>query len=154
MGVVDEAIEDRVGIGGVADKAVPVSHGDLTGDNGGAAAANQAPRSIDVSAASTCILYHRASTNGCNLMEAVTSASTQDRKVRSSQQCVTCNPDQPAGRGPRPGGSEAQRQTQASSRLQPSPRQGPTPSRLPAGARLGDRGGDSGERSLLCVRAR
>ena len=38
MGIVDQAIEDGVGVGGMADKAVPVGHRDLTGNNGGAAA--------------------------------------------------------------------------------------------------------------------
>src|ERR1700747_2963144 len=37
MGVVNEAVEDSVGVCGVADKGVPFVHGDLTGENGGAA---------------------------------------------------------------------------------------------------------------------
>ena len=32
MGVVDEAVEDGVGVGGVADEPVPVGDGDLAGD--------------------------------------------------------------------------------------------------------------------------
>jgi hypothetical protein len=35
MGIVDEAVEDGVGIGGLADEAVPVGDGDLAGDEGG-----------------------------------------------------------------------------------------------------------------------
>ncbi len=38
MGVVDEAVEDGVGEGGVADDVVPSVDGDLAGDHGGAAA--------------------------------------------------------------------------------------------------------------------
>ncbi len=38
MGVVDEAVEDGVGIGGIADEVVPFIDGDLAGDEGGAAA--------------------------------------------------------------------------------------------------------------------
>ena len=38
MGLVDQAIEDRVGKGGVADAVVPVLEGELTGHEGGAAA--------------------------------------------------------------------------------------------------------------------
>ena len=34
MGVVDEAVEDGVGVGGVADEAMPVGDGDLAGDEG------------------------------------------------------------------------------------------------------------------------
>ena len=34
MGVVNEAVEDSVGVCGVADKGVPFVHGDLTGENG------------------------------------------------------------------------------------------------------------------------
>ena len=34
MGVVDEAIEDGVGIGWIADDLVPAVHGDLAGDDG------------------------------------------------------------------------------------------------------------------------
>ncbi len=35
VGVVDEAVEDGVGIGGVADKAMPVGDRDLAGDESG-----------------------------------------------------------------------------------------------------------------------
>jgi hypothetical protein len=38
MGVVDEAVEDGVGIGRVADHLVPFVDGDLAGENGRAAA--------------------------------------------------------------------------------------------------------------------
>ena len=38
VGVVDEPIEDGVGVGGVADEGVPVGDGDLAGDEGGFAA--------------------------------------------------------------------------------------------------------------------
>ena len=38
MGVVDEAIEDGVGVGGVPDQGVPVGDGELAGDQGGSAA--------------------------------------------------------------------------------------------------------------------
>ena len=38
MGVVDEAIQDGVGIGGLADDRMPVGHGELAGDQGGAPA--------------------------------------------------------------------------------------------------------------------
>ena len=38
MGVVDEAVEDGVGIGGIADEVVPLIDGDLAGDERGAAA--------------------------------------------------------------------------------------------------------------------
>jgi hypothetical protein len=34
MGVVDQPVEDGVGVGGVADEAMPVGDGDLTGDQG------------------------------------------------------------------------------------------------------------------------
>src|SRR4029450_13677042 len=34
MGVVNEAVEDSVGVCGVADKGVPFVDGDLTGENG------------------------------------------------------------------------------------------------------------------------
>ena len=38
VGVVDEAVEDGVGEGGIADDLVPVFDRDLAGDDGGAAA--------------------------------------------------------------------------------------------------------------------
>ena len=38
MGVVDEAVEDGVGVGRVADHLVPFVDGELAGDDGGAAA--------------------------------------------------------------------------------------------------------------------
>jgi hypothetical protein len=38
MGVVDEAVENGVGIGRVADDGVPVFDGELAGDDGGSAA--------------------------------------------------------------------------------------------------------------------
>ena len=34
MGVVDEPVEDGVGVGGVPDEGVPVGDGDLAGDEG------------------------------------------------------------------------------------------------------------------------
>ena len=38
MGVVDDAIEDGVGVGGLADEVVPCVDRGLAGDDGGAAA--------------------------------------------------------------------------------------------------------------------
>src|SRR3972149_3217780 len=38
MGLVDQAVENRIGKGGVADAVVPVFKGELTGHEGGAAA--------------------------------------------------------------------------------------------------------------------
>jgi hypothetical protein len=38
VGVMDQAIEDRIGVGGVADQRVPLIDGKLAGDDGGAAA--------------------------------------------------------------------------------------------------------------------
>ncbi len=38
MGVVDEAVEDGVGVGGLADDRVPVGYGELAGDQGGPSA--------------------------------------------------------------------------------------------------------------------
>ncbi len=38
MGVVDEAIQDGVSVGGLADDRMPVGHGELAGDQGGAPA--------------------------------------------------------------------------------------------------------------------
>jgi hypothetical protein len=38
MGIVDEAIEDGVGVGRVADDLMPFVDGDLTGEDGRAAA--------------------------------------------------------------------------------------------------------------------
>ena len=38
VGVVDEAVEDGVGVGGVADEGVPVGDGELAGDEGGSSA--------------------------------------------------------------------------------------------------------------------
>ena len=38
MGVVDDAVEDGIGDGGVGDDVVPVLYIDLTGEDGGAAA--------------------------------------------------------------------------------------------------------------------
>jgi hypothetical protein len=35
MGIVDQAIEHGVGIGGVADEGMPLVHGELAGDDGG-----------------------------------------------------------------------------------------------------------------------
>jgi hypothetical protein len=35
VGVVDQSVEDGVGVGGVADESVPVGDGYLTGDEGG-----------------------------------------------------------------------------------------------------------------------
>jgi hypothetical protein len=37
VGIVDEAIHDRVGIGGLSDELMPTVHRDLTGDDDGAA---------------------------------------------------------------------------------------------------------------------
>lgn len=37
MGVVDQAVEDGVGVSGVADQRVPLIHRELAGDDGGAA---------------------------------------------------------------------------------------------------------------------
>ena len=37
MGLVDQAVENRIGKGGVADAVVPVFEGELTGHEGGAA---------------------------------------------------------------------------------------------------------------------
>jgi hypothetical protein len=34
VGVVDDAVEDGVGVGGVSDEGVPVGDGDLAGDEG------------------------------------------------------------------------------------------------------------------------
>jgi hypothetical protein len=38
VGVVDQAVEDSVGIGGVADQCVPLIDRELAGDDGGAVA--------------------------------------------------------------------------------------------------------------------
>ena len=38
MGVVDDAIQDGVGVGGLADEVMPCLHRRLAGDDGGAAA--------------------------------------------------------------------------------------------------------------------
>src|SRR6202022_4938353 len=38
VGVMDQAVEDSVGVGGVADQCVPLIDGDLAGDDGGAVA--------------------------------------------------------------------------------------------------------------------
>jgi hypothetical protein len=37
-GIMDQAVEDAVGVGGVADQRVPLIDGELAGDDGGAAA--------------------------------------------------------------------------------------------------------------------
>ena len=34
VGVVDDAIEDDIGVGGIADQIMPFVHGDLAGDDG------------------------------------------------------------------------------------------------------------------------
>ncbi|MFK4532120.1 hypothetical protein ABIA00_000303 [Bradyrhizobium ottawaense] len=36
MGIVDEAIEHGVGIGGISNEQMPLVHGELAGDDGGA----------------------------------------------------------------------------------------------------------------------
>jgi hypothetical protein len=38
VGVVDQAVEDGVGVGGIADQRVPLIDGELAGDDGGVAA--------------------------------------------------------------------------------------------------------------------
>jgi hypothetical protein len=38
MGVVDETVEDRIGVGRVPDDRVPILHGELAGDDGRSAA--------------------------------------------------------------------------------------------------------------------
>src|ERR1051325_8843653 len=38
MGIVNDAIQDRIGQGGISDKGMPTVHRDLAGDQGGAAA--------------------------------------------------------------------------------------------------------------------
>ena len=38
MGIVNDAVEDRVGQGGISDQGMPAVHRDLAGDQGGAAA--------------------------------------------------------------------------------------------------------------------
>ena len=38
MGVVNDAVEDRLGQGGIPDQGIPTVHRELAGDQGGAAA--------------------------------------------------------------------------------------------------------------------
>ena len=59
--IVDDAIEDGVGVGGIADQLVPFVDGDLAGDDGRpAAVASERASVVSASMSSTCGPGHKA----------------------------------------------------------------------------------------------